>query len=205
MRRKINRILIANRGEIALRILRACKELDIETIQVYSEADLESIPVSFSDMAVCIGPPSPAQSYLNISQIIAVATLLGADAIHPGYGFLSENSTFSNICSDYNIKFIGPSPASLTKCANKATVRKFAVEANVPVLSGTEEPIQDIEEALKIAESVGYPILLKAAMGGGGRGIRKVENKEQLEENVTIHEASKQQFLPLMPAGHLRK
>ncbi|MCK5848099.1 MAG: acetyl-CoA carboxylase biotin carboxylase subunit [Caldisericia bacterium] len=186
MRRKIKRVLIANRGEIALRIVRACKEMNIETIQVYSEADLNSIPVSFSDMAVCIGPPSPSQSYLNISQIMVAATLLGADAIHPGYGFLSENATFSTICSDYNIKFIGPSSVSLAKCANKATVRKFAVESNVPVLPGTEAPIKDVEEAIRIADNIGYPILLKAAMGGGGRGIRMVENKEQLKEYLPI-------------------
>lgn len=182
MRRKIQKVLVANRGEIALRILRACKEMQIETVLVYSDADANSLPVKFADTAVCIGPANPSLSYLNFSQIIAVATLLEVDAIHPAYGFLSENATFANICQDYNITFIGPTPESLTRCANKAHVRSIAKQSDVPVLPGTESPIQDIPQAIQLAESIGYPLLLKASMGGGGRGIRKIDNKQQLAE-----------------------
>jgi acetyl-CoA carboxylase biotin carboxylase subunit len=186
MGHKIQKVLVANRGEIALRILRACREMQIETVLVYSEADADSLPVKFADHAVCIGPANPSLSYLNFSQIIAVATLLGVDAIHPGYGFLSENATFANICQDYNIVFIGPTPESLTRCANKAQVRSIAKKSHVPVLPGTELPIQDIPQAIQIAESIGYPLLLKASMGGGGRGIRKIDNKQQLTELFPI-------------------
>ncbi len=186
MAHSIQKVLIANRGEIALRILRACKEMGIKTVQVYSEADADSIPVKFADTAVCIGPANPVLSYLNFSQIMAAATMLNVDAIHPGYGFLSENATFANICHDYNVKFIGPDPHSLIKCANKAQVRKIALEENVPVLPGTEAPIKDVQEAVQVAEKIGYPLLLKAAMGGGGRGIRRIDNKEQLAEMLPI-------------------
>ncbi|HPJ11918.1 MAG TPA: acetyl-CoA carboxylase biotin carboxylase subunit [Caldisericia bacterium] len=182
MGRKIQKVLVANRGEIALRILRACKEMQIETVLVYSEADTNSLPVKFADNAVCIGPANPSLSYLNFSQIMAVATLLEVDAIHPGYGFLSENATFANICQDYNIVFIGPTPESLTRCANKAHVRSIAKQSDVPVLPGTESPLQDVPQAIQIAESIGYPLLLKASMGGGGRGIRKIDTKQQLAE-----------------------
>jgi acetyl-CoA carboxylase biotin carboxylase subunit len=182
MGRKIQKVLVANRGEIALRILRACKEMQIETVLVYSEADANSLPVKFADTSVCIGPANPSLSYLNFSQILAVATLLDVDAIHPGYGFLSENATFANICQDYNMVFIGPTPESLTRCANKAQVRSIAKQSDVPVLPGTESPIQDIPQAIQIAESIGYPLLLKASMGGGGRGIRKIDTKQQLAE-----------------------
>ncbi len=186
MGHKIQKVLVANRGEIALRILRACKEMQIETVLVYSEADADSLPVKFADNAVCIGPANPSLSYLNFSQIMAVATLLEVDAIHPGYGFLSENATFANICQDYNIVFIGPTPESLTRCANKAQVRSIAKNSDVPVLPGTESPIQDIPQAIQTAESIGYPLLLKASMGGGGRGIRKIDNKQQLKELFPI-------------------
>lgn len=186
MKHNIRRILIANRGEIALRILRACKEMEIESVLVYSEADADSIPVKFADIAVCIGPANPSLSYLNFSQIITVATLLDVDAVHPGYGFLSENATFANICQDYGLIFIGPTPESLIHCANKAHVRNIAKNAKVPILPGTEEPLKDIQDALRTAEIIGYPLLLKASMGGGGRGIRRVDSKQQLTEFFPI-------------------
>ncbi len=182
----IHKIIIANRGEIALRIIRACKELNIPSVQVFSEADRDSLPVKFADESLCIGGASPNQSYLNMSSIISAATLLGADALHPGYGFLSENATFASICEDYGIIFIGPSPSMLRSLKNKAHVRKIAQQAGVPILPGTLEPVEDEEEAKKIARSIGYPVLLKAAMGGGGRGIRKINNETELEDLFPI-------------------
>lgn len=178
--------MIANRGEIALRILRACKELSIPTVQVFSEADRDSIPVKFADESVCIGPSQPNQSYLNPSSLIATATLLEADAIHPGYGFLSESSSFASICEDYGIKFIGPSPSMLRLTKNKANVREIASRIGVPILPGTIHPIDDVNEAIQIASQCGYPILLKAAMGGGGRGIRRINHEKELEELFPI-------------------
>jgi acetyl-CoA carboxylase biotin carboxylase subunit len=183
---KFNKILIANRGEIALRIIRACKEMSIQTVQVFSEADRDSLPVKFADEAICIGGASPNQSYLNMSSIIGAATLLGVDALHPGYGFLSENATFASICQDYGIHFIGPAPDMLRSLKNKAHVRKIAHQAGVPILPGTLEPVENEEEAKKIADQITYPVLLKAAMGGGGRGIRKVNNQKDLEELFPI-------------------
>lgn len=180
--KKINKILIANRGEIALRVIRACKDLSIETIQVFSEADAATIPVKFADRSICIGPPPSNLSYLNPSAIITAALLLDVDAIHPGYGFLSENSSFASICEDYGIKFIGPNSSMLKLIKNKANVRKIAKDVGVPILPGTLDPIEDEVEAGMIASEIGYPILLKAAMGGGGRGIRKVSNQEELDE-----------------------
>lgn len=186
MMKDIKKILIANRGEIALRVLRACKELSIHTVQVFSEADRDSIPVKFADESICIGPSQPNQSYLNPSSIIATATLLEVDAIHPGYGFLSENASFASICEDYGIKFIGPNPSMLRLTKNKANVREIASKVGVPILPGTINPIDDTSEAVNIANQIGYPILLKAAMGGGGRGIRKINNEKELEELFPI-------------------
>jgi len=183
---KITKVLIANRGEIALRIIRACKELGIPSLLVYSEADTTSIPVKFADESFCIGPAPSNHSYLNHSAIIATATLLGANAIHPGYGFLSENATFASICEDYGIQFIGPSPSMLKITKNKANVRQIASKVGVPILPGTLEPIEDEQEAKQIAEEIGYPVLLKAAMGGGGRGIRLVQNQEEMGELFPI-------------------
>ncbi|HOJ16803.1 MAG TPA: acetyl-CoA carboxylase biotin carboxylase subunit [Caldisericia bacterium] len=180
--KKIKRILIANRGEIALRIIRACKDLSIETVQVFSEADADTIPVKLADRSICIGPAPSNLSYLNPSAIITAALLLDVDAIHPGYGFLSENSSFASICEDYGIKFIGPNSSMLKLIKNKANVRKIAKEVGVPILPGTLDPIEDEMEARMIASEIDYPILLKAAMGGGGRGIRKVSNQEELDE-----------------------
>lgn len=184
--KKIKRVLIANRGEIALRILRSLKELSIETIQIFSSADVDSIPVKFADKSVCIGDSPAGMSYLNSSAIITAATILEVDAIHPGYGFLSENSTFAAICEDYGIKFIGPNSSMLKLIKNKANVRKIAKEIGVPILSGTLEPIEDEAEARMVASRIGYPILLKAAMGGGGRGIRKVSNDYEVAELFPI-------------------
>ncbi len=186
MKHNIRRILIANRGEIALRILRACKEMQIESVLVYSEADADSLPVKYADISVCIGPANPSMSYLNFSQIITVATLMEVDAIHPGYGFLSENATFATICQDYGLLFVGPTPDSLINCSNKAHVRSIAKSVQVPILPGTEKPLQDIQDALRAAESIGYPLLLKASMGGGGRGIRRVDSKQQLTDYFPI-------------------
>ncbi len=179
---QFKKILIANRGEIALRIIRACKEMSIKTVQVFSEADRDSLPVKFADEAVCIGGAAPNQSYLNMSAIMSAALLLDVDAIHPGYGFLSENATFATICQDYGIHFIGPTPEMLRSLKNKAHVRKIAYQAGVPILPGSVAPVENEEEAKKIAQEITYPVLLKAAMGGGGRGIRKVANEKELEE-----------------------
>lgn len=184
--KKIKRMLIANRGEIALRIIRACKDLSIETVQVFSEADTESIPVKFADRSVCIGPAPSNLSYLNPSAIITAAVLLDVDAIHPGYGFLSENSSFASICEDYGINFIGPTSSMLKLIKNKANVRKIASGLGVPILPGTLDPIDDEIEARMTASEIGYPVLLKAAMGGGGRGIRKVSTQEDLEELFSV-------------------
>jgi len=184
--KRFRRILIANRGEIALRIIRACKELGIQTVQVFSEADRNSLPVKFADESICVGGSPPNQSYLNMSAIISSATLLGVDALHPGYGFLSENATFASICEDYGIHFIGPSPEMLRSLKNKAHVRKIAHQAGVPILPGSLSPVDDEDEAKRIAEDIGYPVLLKAAMGGGGRGIRKINNEHELEELFPI-------------------
>jgi acetyl-CoA carboxylase, biotin carboxylase subunit len=182
----IKRILIANRGEIALRIIRACKDLSIESVQIFSEEDRESIPAKFADKSVCIGPAQANYSYLNPSAIITAALLLDVDAIHPGYGFLSENASFASICEDYGIKFIGPQASMLKIIKNKANVRKIAKDVGVPVLPGTLEPINDEGQAKIIAHEVGYPILLKAAMGGGGRGIRKINDDTELDELLPL-------------------
>jgi len=182
----IRKVLIANRGEIALRVIRACKEMGITTILAYSEADTDSLPVKFADESFCIGPAPSNHSYLNHSSIIATATLLGANAIHPGYGFLSENATFASICEDYGIQFIGPSPSMLKITKNKANVRQIASKIGVPILPGTLEPIEDEQEAKQIADQIGYPVLLKAAMGGGGRGIRLVQNQDEMAELFSI-------------------
>jgi acetyl-CoA carboxylase biotin carboxylase subunit len=173
--------LIANRGEIALRIIRTCKEMGIKTVAVYSTADRESLHVRFADEAVCIGPPASKDSYLNIPNIISAAELTNADAIHPGYGFLSENSKFSAICRDYGIKFIGATPEQINAMGDKASAKATMKEAGVPTIPGSEGLIQDIEEGIKIANEIGYPVILKATAGGGGRGMRIVWKDEEFE------------------------
>ncbi len=172
----LSKILIANRGEIALRIIRACRELGIQTVAVYSEADANAPYIKQADEAVCIGPPPPAQSYLNISRIISAAEVTDADAIHPGYGFLAENIEFAKICGECGIKFIGPPVEAMRQLGDKVEARKLAIAADVPVSPGSEGEITDEAEALKLASKIGYPVIIKAAAGGGGRGMRVVHN-----------------------------
>ncbi len=172
------KILIANRGEIALRIIRTCKEMGIKTVAVYSTADKESLHVRFADEAVCIGPPPSKQSYLDISRIISAAEITNADAIHPGYGFLSENSKFSAICRDHNIKFIGALPDQIDRMGDKAMAKDTMKKAKVPTVPGSDGLVDSIEDGLKIANKIGYPVILKATAGGGGRGMRIVWKDE---------------------------
>ncbi len=176
-----NKILIANRGEIALRIIRTCKEMGIKTVAVYSTADKDSLHVRFADEAVCIGPPESSKSYLNIPQIIAAAEVTNADAIHPGYGFLAENSKFARICEDNNIKFIGPRPEQIDKMGDKAKARQTMMEAGVPVIPGSDGVVKDLDQAKAVAKEIGYPIMLKASAGGGGKGMRLVWQEKDLE------------------------
>lgn len=175
------KILIANRGEIALRVIRTCKEMGIKTVAVYSTADAESLHVRFADEAVCIGPAPSNQSYLKISNIIAAAEITNADAIHPGYGFLSENAKFSKICEEHDIKFIGASPEMISKMGDKATAKATMREAGVPCVPGSEGVIEDYKECLKLAKEIGFPVMLKATAGGGGKGMRAVWKEEDLE------------------------
>ncbi len=175
------KILIANRGEIALRIIRTCKEMDIRTVAVYSTADKESLHVRFADEAVCIGPPPSKDSYLNIPRIIAAAEITNADAIHPGYGFLSENSKFSEICANHNIKFIGASPDMIDKMGDKSSAKDTMKQAGVPCVPGSEGLLKDLKEGLKIAKEIGYPVMLKATAGGGGKGMRIIWKEEDFE------------------------
>ena len=178
-----NKILIANRGEIALRIIRTCREMGIKTVAVYSTVDKNSLHVRFADEAVCIGPHESSKSYLNIPQIISTAELTNADAIHPGYGFLAENSRFASICTDAGIKFIGPKPEHIDKMGDKASARKTMIEAGVPVVPGSKDIIKDIEIAKKEALKIGFPVMVKATAGGGGKGMRLVYNPEDFEKN----------------------
>ncbi|RAV97857.1 acetyl-CoA carboxylase biotin carboxylase subunit [Pseudochryseolinea flava] len=181
---KINKILVANRGEIALRIMRSAREMGIQTVAVFSEADRQSLHVRYADEAICIGPPPSSESYLRIEKIIAAAKQTNADAIHPGYGFLSENEDFAKAVEDAGLIFIGPSAAAIelmgSKLAAKAAVAKF----NVPLVPGTAEPITDLSEAKQIASAIGYPVLIKASAGGGGKGMRVVDSESQFEEQM---------------------
>ena len=176
----LKRVLIANRGEIALRILRACRELDMETVAVYSEADAEAIHVQLAGQAVCIGPARAADSYLNQDAILTVAKGTGCDAIHPGYGFLSENAEFADACAAAGLTFIGPSGDSIRKAGSKAAAREIMRAAGVPVTPGSDGAVQSLDEALRAAEAIGYPVLLKASAGGGGRGIRRCDSARDL-------------------------
>ncbi len=175
------KILIANRGEIALRIIRTCREMGIKTVAVYSTADAESLHVRFADEAVCIGPPPSNLSYLKISNIIAAAEITNADAIHPGYGFLAENSKFSKICQEHNIKFIGASPEMIDKMGDKASARATMMAAGVPCIPGSEGLLKDYADCLKTAQGMGFPVMLKATAGGGGKGMRAVMKEENLQ------------------------
>jgi acetyl-CoA carboxylase biotin carboxylase subunit len=177
------KILIANRGEIALRIIRTCKEMGIRTVAVYSTADRESLHVRFADEAVCIGPPASKDSYLSVSKIMAAVEITNADAVHPGYGFLAENADFAEVCSEYGIKFIGPSPTMIRKMGDKITEKDTMIKAGVPVVPGSGGLLKDVQQGLKLAEDIGYPIILKATAGGGGKGMRVVWKPEDFESN----------------------
>ena len=180
-----NKVLIANRGEIAVRIIRACKELGVKTVAVYSTADEDSLHVSLADEAYCIGPAPSRDSYLNIPNIISTALLVGADAIHPGYGFMAENAHFAEICRDHNIKFIGPTPEHIRKMGDKATARTTMINNKVPVTPGTDL-VDDIEKAKPWCEKVGYPVIIKATAGGGGKGMRVANNVDELVESFNL-------------------
>ncbi|MEF2964456.1 acetyl-CoA carboxylase biotin carboxylase subunit [Paenibacillus sp. M1] len=182
---KFNKILIANRGEIAVRIIRACRELGISTVAVYSEADKDSLHVRLADEAYCIGPTLSKDSYLNFTNLMSVATLTECDAVHPGYGFLSENADFAEICGSCNIAFIGPSPEAITKMGDKAVAKQTMKAANVPVIPGSDGLIHDLDEAVMVARDIGYPVIIKATAGGGGKGIRIAEDEESLIKQIT--------------------
>jgi acetyl-CoA carboxylase biotin carboxylase subunit len=177
------KILIANRGEIALRVIRTCREMGIKTVAVYSTADKDSLHVRFADEAVCIGKPQSSESYLNIPHIMAAAEITNADAIHPGYGFLAENANFSEICAEYGIKFIGPTPEMIRSMGDKMTAKETMIKAGVPVIPGSEGLLESVDEAKKLAKEMGYPIILKATAGGGGKGMRVVWEEAELEKN----------------------
>ena len=182
----MNKILIANRGEIAVRIIRACKEMNIKTVAVYSEADKDALHTKLADEAVCIGPAQSAKSYLNIKNIITAAYVTGSDSIHPGFGFLSENAEFAKICEESNIKFIGPNNTVIDLLGNKVRAKEMMVKAGVPVIPGSNGRVQSLSDAVLIADKIGYPVMIKAAAGGGGKGIRVCENSQELEINYNL-------------------
>lgn len=186
MKKEIRKILIANRGEIACRIIWTCKEMGIKTVAVHSTADKDALHVRYADEAVCIGAPPSAQSYLNIPAIISAAEITNVDAIHPGYGFLAESETFAKVCEDCNIKFIGPRPEVIKMMGDKVEARRTMKAAGVPILPGSPEPIESAEEAITLAEEIGFPVIIKAAAGGGGRGMRIVRHKEELASNLEL-------------------
>lgn len=175
------KILIANRGEIALRIIRTCKEMGIKTVAVYSTADRDSLHVRFADEAVCIGPPPSSESYLDVTRILSAAEITNADAIHPGYGFLSESAKFARICTEHNIKFIGPTGDMIDRMGDKANAKKTMRAADVPTIPGSKDLLPDFETGIKLAEDVGYPVIIKATAGGGGKGMRVIWNAEEFE------------------------
>lgn len=179
------KILIANRGEIALRVIRTCREMGIKTVAVYSTADRDSLHVKFADEAVCIGKPASVDSYLNIPHIMAAAEITNADAVHPGYGFLAENARFSQICADHGIKFIGPTPGMISKMGDKITAKETMIKAGVPVVPGGEGLLDSLEQANRMAKEVGYPVILKATAGGGGKGMRVVWKEDDMEKAYT--------------------
>ncbi|MDB5247913.1 MAG: acetyl-CoA carboxylase [Segetibacter sp.] len=179
------KILIANRGEIALRVIRTCREMGIKTVAVYSTADKDSLHVRFANEAVCIGKPASADSYLNIAHIMAAAEITNADAIHPGYGFLAENAKFSQICQDHGIKFIGPTADMINKMGDKITAKETMIKAGVPVVPGGKGLLESVEEAKVVAKEIGYPVILKATAGGGGKGMRVVLEEKELEKAYT--------------------
>jgi len=177
----IKKVLIANRGEIAVRIIRACREMGIQTVAVYSEADSDALHTMLADEAICIGPAASSESYLNMERILSATVTMGADAIHPGFGFLSENSKFARMCEKCMIKFIGPGSEVIERMGNKAAARNTMTEAEVPVVPGSKEPLLDPKKGKKVAAEIGYPVMIKAASGGGGRGMRVAEKPEEFE------------------------
>jgi acetyl-CoA carboxylase biotin carboxylase subunit len=176
-----NKILIANRGEIALRVIRTCKEMGIKTVAIYSTADRDSLHVRFADEAVCIGPPPSSESYLNVPRIMAAVEITNADAIHPGYGFLSENAAFAEVCKQYGVKFIGPTPDQIRAMGDKITAKDTMLKAGVPCVPGTPGLLVDVKAGMKLAKDIGYPVILKATAGGGGKGMRIVWKAEEFE------------------------
>ncbi|OAK75317.1 acetyl-CoA carboxylase biotin carboxylase subunit [Lederbergia galactosidilytica] len=182
----IKKLLIANRGEIAVRIIRACKEMDIETVAVYSEADQEALHVQLADEAYCIGPNASKDSYLNTLNVVGVAKLTGCDAIHPGYGFLAENADFAELCRVCNIIFVGPSPDAISKMGTKDIARETMKQAGVPIVPGSRGIIEDIEDAIDLANEMGYPVIIKATAGGGGKGIRVARTEDELTKGIKI-------------------
>ncbi|MBQ8790331.1 MAG: acetyl-CoA carboxylase biotin carboxylase subunit [Ruminiclostridium sp.] len=189
-----NKILIANRGEIAIRIIRACRELGIKTVAVYSTADRSALHAQIADEAICIGPALSKDSYLNSKALLAACEVTGAEAIHPGFGFLSENSQFVRLCDKCGIKFIGPSADAMDAMGDKANAKKTMIENNVPVVPGSDGVVESIEEAKEIADKIGYPIMVKASAGGGGRGIRRVDTPDELEAAITAAKQEAKQF-----------
>ncbi|WP_096198935.1 acetyl-CoA carboxylase biotin carboxylase subunit [Bacillus sp. FJAT-45350] len=182
----LKKVLIANRGEIAVRIIRACRELGIETVAVYSEADKEALHVRLADEAYCIGPHLSTKSYLNMVNLLSVATITGSDAVHPGYGFLAENAEFAEMCSENDIIFVGPSPEAINKMGAKAVARETMENAGVPIVPGTDGIIEDVEVAIRTAKEIGYPVIVKATAGGGGKGMRVAESEEGLKKAITM-------------------
>ena len=190
-----NRVLIANRGEIACRIIRACRELGIESVAVYSQADKDALHVQLADHAVCIGPAASKDSYLKVENILSAAVTTGAQAIHPGFGFLSENAKFAKMCAECNITFIGPSSEVISQMGDKAEARKQMIAANVPVIPGSDDVVGTVEEGIELAKRIGFPLLIKAVAGGGGKGIRRVETVEEFEHQfVTARQEALQAF-----------
>jgi acetyl-CoA carboxylase biotin carboxylase subunit len=184
-----NKVLIANRGEIAVRIIRACREMNIKTVAVYSTADKEALHVKLADEAICVGPPAAKESYLNIANIVSAAAITGAEAIHPGYGFLAENSSFAEICEQVKIKWIGPCPQAIDLMGNKAAARKKMQEAKVPTVPGSPGAVHDEKEALRAAREMEYPVIIKASAGGGGKGMRVVHNEAELPAQLATAKA----------------
>jgi acetyl-CoA carboxylase biotin carboxylase subunit len=183
------KVLIANRGEIALRVIRACRELEISTVAVFSEADRDSLHVRLADESVCIGPPPASQSYNHVARLISAAEVTGADAIHPGYGFLSENAHFAEVCASCGFVFIGPTPEMIRRMGDKAEARRTMVAAGLPVVPGSEGTLDSVDEALDIAKQIGFPVIMKAAAGGGGRGMRVAWDEKQLRTGFGIAQA----------------
>ena len=184
-----SKLLIANRGEVALRVIRACRELDVRTVAVFSEADRDSLPVRLADEAVCIGPPPTARSYLNMPNIVMAALLRGADAIHPGTGFLAEKHSFAEICAAYQVAFVGPRPETIERLGKKTLARQAMREAGLTVMPGSTEPVRSLDDARALADSLGYPVMLKAVEGGGGMGIRLLRTERQLVRDYAVAQA----------------